>query len=608
MLISRHSIYALFTLLLFIPLKGYGQSVEALKQQLHNNRKSDLEKIRIYLEIADAFISVHPDSVVYYNDKASTLLDKISNQGKIGEEEQIHIKADILANYGVAASFHGELLDALKFHSQAKELWEKAPQKEGLGICYNNIAAIYKQAGDLVQAEDYFKQSLSLLEKAGNKEKVAMVHNNLANLYKQDGKDSKALQHFLISKKLRENSSDRNGLAATLNNIGTLYLKLNKLDSAQIVLNQALAITDSTKNIRGGAYIHKNLAEYYLAQKDYVKAESHAEQALDMSRSINGGTSLPKIYAVLAETYAAQSKFKEAYDMQTLHTQSISELDIERLNRDLIRNEFEFNFEKERIAEQKVNDAKLAQAEKQKLVQTAVLTSVSILAAIVFFFLVLFYKRYKLAQKQKEIIEKQNNERKSLLQEIHHRVKNNFQIMSSMLRLQAHSVKSKTAAIALQDAINRVHAMSSVHEIIYKQDAFAEMNIKKYVDGLVDNIMRTFPNKRVTVNTKVTKEKLTIEQSVPLGVIINELITNSFKHAFPEEIDNPVVEIDLNLIFDKFFLIYKDNGIGMSKVDKEESFGTDLIQTMVEQLNGYIDFKPDTEWKTVYTIQFEALK
>ena len=158
---------------------------------------------------------------------------------------------------------------------------------------------------------------------------------------------------------------------------------------------------------------------------------------------------------------------------------------------------------------------------------------------------IIFFIRLRISRSQNAIIEKQSNERKVLLQEIHHRVKNNFQIICSILKLQAYEEGNEKIEIAFNDAINRIHLMASVHEIIYKQELFSEISPEEYLGKLIDALKSYTTNQKIEFTLHSDVEKLDIQVLLTLGIAINELITNSIKYAFSEKNETPKISIEL---------------------------------------------------------------
>lgn len=210
-------------------------------------------------------------------------------------------------------------------------------------------------------------------------------------------------------------------------------------------------------------------------------------------------------------------------------------------------------------------------------------------------------------RRAEEQIKASLKEKEVLLKEIHHRVKNNMQVISSLLKLQAANIKDDRITQALMDSQGRVQAMAFVHETLYSSDRLAAIDFKVYVSQLAKKIAQSYGvNKQVKLTIDAEDISLGIEQATHLGLIINELVSNSFKYAFPEnrhgEISIRFQRIDQEMSK----LIFQDNGSGISKdVDwrNSDSLGLQLIVLLAEnQLDGTIDLNRDSG--TRFTIKF----
>lgn len=198
-------------------------------------------------------------------------------------------------------------------------------------------------------------------------------------------------------------------------------------------------------------------------------------------------------------------------------------------------------------------------------------------------------------RKQAESLVKESLEEKTtLLQEIHHRVKNNLQIISSLLFLQITKSNDSTVNQLLLDSQNRVRSMALVHEKLYKSTNLAEIEFDEYIIEISNYIYSSYNKDSIQMIYDLEKRYLSINSAVPCGLIINELISNVMKYAFPDKtITNPEMIISLKLIDNNYYrLSIKDNGIGMPvdlDVDALESLGLKLVQNLVNQLDGKLE-------------------
>lgn len=185
------------------------------------------------------------------------------------------------------------------------------------------------------------------------------------------------------------------------------------------------------------------------------------------------------------------------------------------------------------------------------------------------------------------------NEKNVLLKEIHHRVKNNLQIISSLLNLQADNVKNPGLIEAIQDSQNRIRSMALLHEKLYRSTDLAQINFAEYIQDLVTSLFRTHRAnlQRISLNLQVEKTFLIIDIAMPCGLIITELVTNALKHAFPGERTGELC-IKFGLAPDgRFDLIVADNGVGFpADLHQVDSLGLQLVNTLVHQLGGTIEF------------------
>lgn len=199
-------------------------------------------------------------------------------------------------------------------------------------------------------------------------------------------------------------------------------------------------------------------------------------------------------------------------------------------------------------------------------------------------------------RRMEETIKAALKEKDVLLREVYHRVKNNLQVIASLLSLQASSLKDPQAATMFRESQNRVRSMALVHEKLYQSHDLANIDFNAYVQSLVMSLLRSYGvlADAIAVNISVENVSLSLDTAVPCGLLINELVSNALKHAFPR-LDRSKGEKGVLTILlrpagqDTFELIVRDNGIGMPpEVDmaRPESFGLKLIATLVRQLRG----------------------
>lgn len=207
---------------------------------------------------------------------------------------------------------------------------------------------------------------------------------------------------------------------------------------------------------------------------------------------------------------------------------------------------------------------------------------------------------------QNQIIEKQNSENVTLLKEIHHRVKNNLQIIVSLLRLQKNELNNEESSAQFQEAINRVLVMSSIHQKLYQQSDLINVNLNEYLNELITELKTLFDNHhKISITIDCRLNSIDLKTMVPVGLLINELLSNSFKYAFNNR-DSGKIKISIFPVDgDQFNIIFKDDGEWLKEDESNKGFGLELIEVFTNQLNGERTFETDESGTTyIFELQF----
>ncbi|MBI5680466.1 MAG: GAF domain-containing protein [Methanobacterium sp.] len=228
-------------------------------------------------------------------------------------------------------------------------------------------------------------------------------------------------------------------------------------------------------------------------------------------------------------------------------------------------------------------------------------------------------------KKAEKIIKKSLHEKELLLKEVHHRVKNNMQIISSLLNLQSRYIHDERVLEIFKESQNRVKSMSMVHENLYQSEDFTKIDFTDYIHNMISSLYISYGiHSDIKININIDDISLGIDTAIPCGLIINELITNSVKHAFPflkyglideksSKSNKKDPQIDINFYMgttdNSYNLVVRDNGIGIPKnmdLSKTKSLGLRLIRMLVDQLNGTI--KLDRHDGATFIINFKEIK
>lgn len=201
----------------------------------------------------------------------------------------------------------------------------------------------------------------------------------------------------------------------------------------------------------------------------------------------------------------------------------------------------------------------------------------------------------KKEQEAQKIIAHSLKEKETLLAEIQHRVKNNLAIITGLLNLQTEKAPCEVSKQLMVESRNRVMSIAMVHERLYKKNNLSKIDLKLYLSELVNEVVKSFPIKTqpIVIQEELDKVEIEITKAVPIGLIINEALTNSLKHAFVDGDKNPVIKIKMQIIYDRVQICLSDNGIGFVNTQNRDdsSLGLSLIESLADQIDGNLVFK-----------------
>ncbi len=214
-------------------------------------------------------------------------------------------------------------------------------------------------------------------------------------------------------------------------------------------------------------------------------------------------------------------------------------------------------------------------------------------------------------KRAEEQIQASLKEKEVLLREVHHRVKNNFQVISSLLSMESSKTRNKRIVNLFTEARNKIHAMALIYSELYQRERFDQINMEKYLLELANSIAQTYATKRnrITVNISSSEGNLSVTQAIPCALVLNELISNAFKHAFQRG-QKGKIEVSIQRATDDIVIIrVKDDGIGIPKeidIYRTDTLGLKLVTTLVlDQLKGNIQMRRENG--TEFIIEFKIL-
>ncbi len=468
-------------------------------------------------------------------DKCITVyLKSIEAAEKWGNTEGVVLTNQNISNiYYKVKNYEMARQNIAKTYKMAVELGDSLRLSSVLRV-YANIESA---SGNDVEALEKLNIARLILEKMGDKSRIAETYSAIAYIYQQQKEYSKAA-YFLIKCEDLSQYLTTHAQADFLHRKGNLMLTKGRLDSALVCFNQSLAITDSLGFKEVARDNHLALARIFEQKDDYQGAFFHILRANRLSDTL----------------------FEEG--RQKLMTET----------------KFKFDSEK-RTLELANQTEKLQQSQRiWQVLATALLVTLGLL-----FFTWRQMKAKQNAQKRAEL----------LMQELHHRVKNNLQTVTSIMRLQARGITDPSVALVIAESRSRLETMSMIHQQLYREEQVQSVNFKHFIGDLVEKLQFTYNlgDKPLKVEIDITEPQLDVDKALPLALIFNELLTNSFKYAY-SEVAEPRLIVKLN----KHRFHYADNGLGSAaqvECVNNRSFGLQLIHSLSHQLRGKCHFYND---------------
>lgn len=525
--------------------------------------------------------------------------------------------------YEMQGRMHANLLQldsAMLFFDKAMSGYHAVGNKKGQATTFFKIAWVHKRRGEIEQSMATDLSALRLMEELGDQEGIAEALGRVSWDLSIQGRQAEALEYAKKGILICQKNGLQEQLTGAFRFAGDACIAMGNPAQALDYYNQALALVLSLNlgptevadiiNCRGNAL--KRLGRYTEALEDYQVCLANS-----LKTNYPGGISTAT--ANLGEVNLLLGKYAEAlpYQLKTIELQEkggdLSNLTENyghastiyerlgdyksallyqkkaRLMRDStaslqsdasiseLRTQYETEKKEATIASQE------QQISQQRLVQWLSIGVAVLLAGFLFF----LYRSYLVRTKTNQLLAAKNAENELLLKEIHHRVKNNLEIVSSLLALQSAQIDDKGIKDAMQEGQNRVQSIGIVHQKLYQGENLGAIEMKDYFLNLSESILDSFgAEDRVTIECAMDQLDVDIDTAVPLGLIVNELLTNTLKYAFPDGRKGKVrIKLEQGAA-GVLRLEVADDGVGKSGVTQGTGFGGQLVSLLTRQLSG----------------------
>lgn len=577
----------------------------------------------LLFDMANSYSMRKPDSMVFYLEEAIDLSEYLGfARGEVASKHRLSLYYQ----------FKGEKDLERELTRSALHLAEREEITQWLGNIYNHLGIIYFWELKYDSAFYAYTEAEKIAKSLGNEYILWESRLNFYRLFAAQEQNLKAEKELEAAHAITRSKGIRMDLGYVLGTRTQFYFKTKQWDKYAAAsedflqfLNERsnkgkldehhLTLFDSDdENLPGILENLETIIPFHLKQKNYLSllqvyrymgnVKSEMQDQLGAIRSYKQGI----IYAEMAgyqhsalemikrvqELYEARGELPLAYPYLKKYQQGYDSLN----NIEVQKNLSELEVKYETAQKDRVLAENQLELETSKQVQRTfiILTLAGLLvSAVALWFLYFKTRTNRLLSSQKLMIEKSLDEKEFLLKEIHHRVKNNLQVISSLLNWQSQYIEDDKALESMQEGRNRVQSMALIHQNLYQSENLTGVEVHDYITKLSDSLFHSYNVRKDQIQFKSSIQpiNLDVDTLIPLGLILNELLSNALKHAFPNGREGTIA-VSLFEQNDTLRLEVKDNGIGMPEdVAKKAkgSFGHKLVEAFAEKLKAQLQIE-----------------
>ena len=610
-----------------------------LNCSVYSFAQNDTIRLNNFCQLALKYSEVNRDSAIYYADIAFSIAQKLN---------QKFYQASILSDLGYTLLSNGEYANALTKLLSANKLIEDKNIARGviitpffnkyftsndpktnriilLGYIKNSLAMLYGRTNNFDKQLSELKETKKIIETETNDFNLRWtINNNIANAYLNMGKLDSALYFQQITLPIESKIENKNYSGASNKAIGDILFRKGNFEDAKINYLTALKLLEKNENTFYIALTQFALADTYRKLGRLDSSLFYAKAGIANYRSL--GSYVPEMeeaYTALALSFKDENKYDSAFyylQLSKMLSDSVNDKEIKTLT----------NFQNIGFKEQ----MRLKELEADRIKTKSNTQLLILFTGLIFFSIIVFilYKSNQMKVKANLVLKDKNDEiektvtqlkttqvslaarnaeNELLLKEIHHRVKNNLEVVSSLLALQSAQIDDPSVQSAMLASQNRVHSMGIIHQKLYQGENLAAIEMRDYFINLSDNILDSFNAEgHIKVECNMPKLVLDVDTAVSIGLITNELLTNSLKYAFIEKekgaIKISLTEQDATANSEGVYLLkISDDGIGkpVDETAKGTGFGTQLVNLLTKQLDGKLTYEVNNG--TIVTLIFK---
>ncbi len=496
----------------------------------------------------------------------------------------------------VVNRYAGDLNKALSYSLNCIKSLPDTRDTTNIHNYYGELALVYQELGMTDKSIEWYRKTLAIREINSPVWLIYRTAGLLAHELAAAKREQEALTFMLgIAEKYPPPAPLEKAFRDET--LAFCYNALKQYKLAESYYQSMIKIYEDYKGYdEENSIAHQEIGTFYLNQSQFAKAGLHLRKALDLVPGNMPLVRIKEIEGLLVKVDSANGDYLSALKHFRLYQQINDSIFNETKSKQIEELQVQYETVKK--------DQDIQLLTKQGVFQQTQLRQAALLRNVTFgsiglllIIVVLLYNRYRLKQRANKKLELQHNgmvqlvkEKEWLLKEIHHRVKNNLHIVTGLLDNQSAYLKTDEAVDAIRESQHRVNAMSMIHQKLYQSENLSATLMSPYIHELTEYLKDSFGiGQRINFNLQIEPVELDISHAIPVGLILNEAITNAIKYAFPPDGEG-IITIQLRRIAGSFFLLsIADNGAGLPSgfnTEKTHSMGMSLMRGLSEDIDG----------------------
>lgn len=603
--------------ILFLSITAYAQSTDSLKVMARE--AVGKPKLKHYQKIALRYYGKQQyDSARKY----FGLMAELSLQ-----TGQLKLAGEGFNNLGAISNHLSDFKGAIESYRRSIEAFKAMGDSVKMAAAYTNLGLAFKGLNVYDRAFENLMRAARTFEDIDSISYLASSYSAIGNIHREVGDMSRSYNYLERALILRESVNDSSGIAYSLHNLGIWNFENSNIEKSLELLNKALSYKALLKNDLSSAFTLTQLGDVYSSLNDEARAQQYYSDALATRKRFGDDAGIAVVSNRLAKLYLEQGNIQKALSLSILaleNARSNAKLKEQVLSLETLYSLYTKgkNYEKAvHVAEEllEVKDAildkekarylmesevKFEVYEKDKEISSQQLQVITLenrsqrlllmvlgLGLIIVVVTLLLQVARKIAKERKTA--KERVER--LLNELNHRTKNHLQAQSGLIKQQMLKLKDEPAKELIKDIDNQIKAINLIHQSLYAstEDSLETINLTSYVQNIVENLMISFGMTRNQIRLSLELDELDIDvhRAMPIGLILNESVTNAFKHAFVD-VAQPELSVKLKRDeSDSISLMVVDNGIGFDDEGVARGAGgLSIMKSLAEELGGEMVF------------------